>query len=565
MKDKQTLIWLYHNSKTELRPMLALTFGNALFAGCGILFALACRSVIDGAEVGGKSALLAKGLMVLAVLVFQLVLRIACGKLKVTIQGGLEMSFKTKLLGKILHKDYAHTARYHSGELMNRLTGDITLVSEGVATLLPDLVGLLTKLLCAIAVLYGLDRVFAQIFAIGGLLLFFTTRFLRGRLKHLHKNMQEKDGVLRSFLQEVLESMIVIKTFGAEHEMQDKADGLGREHYQAKLKKNNVSILANSGLSFIFSFGYLYALIWSSFGLIAKTLSFGTLTAILQLVGQVQAPFSGLSGLLPKAYGVIASAERLIELENLPDEREINHQGIYVPAVYTNMRGITLEDVSFGYDREPVFSKVDLMIRKGDFMVVSGRSGIGKSTLFLLMLGVFAPTQGTIYITLKNGEQIPIDRHTRKLFAYIPQGHLLLSGTIRENIAFVNPGAEEKEIMAAAQISCATEFIAKLPLGLDTVIGEKGQGLSEGQMQRLAIARAVLCGAPILLLDEATSALDEATEEKLLKNLKQMTDKTCIIISHKKAAFSVCNREIQIENTAIITTERSHHHVCHSA
>jgi len=564
MKDKQTLLWLYHNSKTWLKSMLALTLGNALFAGCGILFALACRSFIDGAA-GGESTLLAKGLMVLAVLVSQLVLRIVCGKLGVTLQGGLEMSFKTKLLGKLLHKDYAHAARYHSGELMNRLTGDITVVSEGVATLLPDLVGLLTKLLCAIAVLYGLDRAFALIFAIGGLLLFFTTKFLRGRLKHLHKTMQEKDGVVRSFMQEVLESMIVIKTFGVEHEMEAKAAGLGRALCQAKLNKNNVSILANSGLSFIFSLGYLYALVWSTFGLVAKTLSFGTLTAILQLVGQVQAPFSGLSGLLPKVYGVIASAERLIELENLPDEREINHQAISVLATYTNLHSLTLEDVSFGYDREPVFDHVHLKIRKGDFVVVSGLSGIGKSTLFLLMLGVFSPSQGTICITLKKGEQIPIDRHTRKLFAYIPQGHLLLSGTIRENIAFVNPGAAEEEIMTAAQVSCADEFIAKLPLGLDTVIGEKGQGLSEGQMQRLAIARAVLSGAPIVLLDEATSALDEATEETLLKNLKQMTDKTCIIISHKKAAFSVCNREIQIKNATIITTERSYHHVCHSA
>lgn len=544
--------------------MLALTLGNALFAGCSILFALACRSVIDGAAEG-KSALLAKGLMVLAVLVSQLVLRIACTKLGVTLQGGLELSFKTKLLGQLLHKDYAHVARYHSGELMNRLTGDITVVSEGVATLLPDLVGLLTRLLCAIAVLYGLDRAFALIFAIGGLLLFVTTKFLRGRLKHLHKTMQEKDGVVRSFMQEVLESMIVIKTFGVEREMEAKAAGLGRELYQAKLNKNNVSILANSGLSFVFSLGYLYALVWSTFGLVAKTLSFGTLMAILQLVGQVQAPFSGLSGLLPKVYGVIASAERLIELENLPNDWEINHQAISLPEAYTHLHSLTLKDVSFGYDREPVFNQVNLRIRKGDFVVVSGLSGIGKSTLFLLLLGVFSPNQGTICITLKKGEQIPIDRHTRKLFAYVPQGHLLLSGTIRENIAFVNPSAAEEEIMEAAQISCAAEFIAKLPLGLDTVIGEKGQGLSEGQMQRLAIARAVLSGAPIVLLDEATSALDEATEEKLLKNLKQMTDKTCIIISHKKAAFSVCNREIRIENTTIITTERGHHHVCHSA
>ncbi len=565
MRDRQTLAWLYRNSKTQLLPMLALIAGNGLFAGCGVLFALASRGIIDGAAAGEKHILMTQGLYLFFVIVLQYVLRIACGKLEVRIQGRLEMGYKTKLLGKLLSKDYMHTSGYHSGELLNRLTSDITVVSEGVTTILPNLLGLLTKLLSALAVLCVFDPAFALIFAIGGLVLFFVTKFFRGRLKYLHKNMQEKDGVVRSFMQEILESMIVVKIFGAEREMNDKSAALQQEHYRAKVKRNTVSILANSGFSFVFSIGYLYALVWSSFGLAAKTISFGTLTAILQLVGQVQAPFAGLSGLLPKAYGAIASAERMIELENLPDEPEINKQDMDAAAVYKGLHSIALEAVSFRYDRDIVLSRADLILEKGDFAVVSGMSGIGKSTLLKLLLGVYRLAEGTISIKLNHGGQIPIDRHTRKLFAYVPQGNLLLSGTIRENIAFISPKAADEEIMAAAQVSCAAEFISALPQGLDTVIGEKGQGLSEGQVQRLAIARAILSGAPILLLDEATSALDEATEKRLLNNIRQMTDKTCIIISHKKAAFSVCNKEIRIENSTLKITERSNRLAYHTA
>ncbi|MDD4238165.1 MAG: ABC transporter ATP-binding protein [Desulfotomaculaceae bacterium] len=565
MTDRKTLAWIYQNSKAQLIPMLSLILGNALFAGCGVLFALASRGVIDGAVAGEKHTLIIQGMGLFAVIVLQFVLRVLCRSLQVRIQGRLEMGYKTKLLGKILHKDYAHTTKYHSGELLNRLTSDITVVSEGITSILPEFAGLVTKLLGALAVLCVFDPTFALIFTAGGLLLFFTTKYFREKLKHLHKNMQEKDGVVRSFMQELLGSLMVVKVFGAGREMKAKAAALQQEHYQQKLKKNTVSILANSGFAFIFSAGYLYALVWGAFGLMTKTISFGTLTAILQLVGQVQTPFTGLSGMLPKLYGVIASAERLIELEILPDEIEINKEDLNAAAVYRDMRSIKLEDVSFRYDRDIVLARANLTIDKSDFVMVSGPSGTGKSTLFKLFLGVFAPTEGTIGIELKNGERIPADRHTRKFFAYVPQGNLLLSGTIRESIAFVNARATDEEIMAAAEVSCAAEFIRTLPQGLDTIIGEKGLGLSEGQVQRLAIARAVLCGAPVLLLDEATSALDEATEERLLKNIKKMTDKTCLIISHKKAAFAICNKEIRIDNGRLKILEGSASYAYHTA
>lgn len=565
MKDKQTFRWLYENSRKQRFPILALILSNAVFSGCGIVFALACRSVIDSATTGEKSALLLHGLGLFAIIATQLILRILCKTLEARIQGRLEMSFKTKLFGKILHRDYTHIMQYHSGELMNRLTGDIRVTSEGLTTLLPNFAGLVTKMVCALAVLYIFDPLFAVIFACGGLALLLTIRFFRGKLKDLHKKVQEKDGAVRSFLQEILENMLVVKTFGVETKMQTKAEGYGEGYYKAKIKKNAASILANSGVSFAFSTGYVYALLWSSFGLAAKTISFGTLTAILQLAAQVQTPLSGLSGLIPTAYSILASAERLMELENLPEEWEANKQDIQVQAVYEKMDSLFFQEVSFGYDRELIFCHADLNLKKGDFVIVSGSSGIGKSTLCKLLLGVLAPTVGVIGLSLRSGGQLPIDRHTRKLFAYVPQGNLLLSGTIRENILLVNPQATEDEMMTAIRVSCAAEFIFSLPDGLNTVIGEKGKGLSEGQIQRLAIARAIVSGQPILLLDEATSALDAATEEKLITNIRSLTGKTCILISHKKTALSVCDKEIRIGNGKLTTIERRRQHAIHTA
>lgn len=285
----------------------------------------------------------------------------------------------------------------------------------------------------------------------------------------------------------------------------------------------------------------------------------------MQLTAQVQTPLAGLSGLIPMAYSVMASAERMMELENLPEEWEANERNIQVQVAYEKMDSLFFRDVSFGYGRELVLSHADLTIDKGDFVIVSGLSGIGKSTLFKLLLGVFAPTAGVIGLKLHSGEQLTMDRYTRRLFAYVPQGNLLLSGTIRENISLVNPQATEEEIMTAAQVSCAAEFISTLPDGLNTLIGEKGKGLSEGQVQRLAIARAILSGPPILLLDEATSALDEATEEKLINNIRSLTDKTCILISHKKTVLSVCDKEIRIEKGSLIIVERRRPLATHTA
>ena len=408
--------------------------------------------------------------------------------------------------------------------------------------------------MCAFIYLVALDKVFTLVFLVGGILVFAFSFLFRKILKKLHKNVQESEGRVRSFIQEILTSLLVVKSFNVEEKVSGEADELMEVNYKTKMKRRMFGILSSATMSATFNLGYVFALAYGSYRLL-NGLDYGNLVAMLQLVNQIQYPFSSLSGMLPKYFALLASAERIIELDNIKDEFEKNNQDIDVKSTYKNLNSIEFKDITFGYDRDVILNDTSLTVNKGDFVAIMGISGIGKSTLLKLLLGVFNVDNGTITLDV-NGKEIPVDCHTRKLFSYVPQGNFLLSGTIKDNLKFINSNATDEEIEKAVKISCSDQFVYDLPDGLETVIGERGIGLSEGQLQRLAIARSILSKSPIMLLDEATSALDEATELRFLKNLKEMQDKTCIIVSHKTAALEICNKHIQIVDGKIVVEEK---------
>ena len=445
---------------------------------------------------------------------------------------------------------YAQLTKHHSGDILNRLTSDVQTICDGVTGLLPNIVSLLTKLIASIVVMVQLDYIFALIFLGGGSLIALTTRFFRNYLKKIHKAAQEADGNVRSFFQESIASVLVIKVFNAYEQIIAKAKDLQEKNYKIRIKRATISIFANTGMQMAFSLGYLFAMVLGGIRVFQGHIDVGQMTAILQLVNQVQGPLTSLAGVLPRFYGIVASAERLIELEDYDDEFDTHEEIGDTAEYYEKLETIKFDSITFRYNRDLIFDRASLTVNKGDFAAITGISGIGKSTLLKLLLGVIYPEGGKITVCGSQGERL-VDRATRNLFSYVPQGNMLLSGTLRENITFMCEGKTDEEIMRAVEISCADEFISELPDGLETVIGERGMGLSEGQIQRIAIARAILYGAPILLLDEATSALDEVTEEKLLKNLRALQNRTCIIITHKPAALNVCNKEIRIDNKKI--------------
>jgi ATP-binding cassette subfamily B protein len=272
------------------------------------------------------------------------------------------------------------------------------------------------------------------------------------------------------------------------------------------------------------------------------------MTAVTQLVNQLQNPIVGLSGLLPQYISMSAAAERLQEIDQLPSTVECLQENPL--EIYSRMNGISGEDLCFTYDRDSILDCTDFSIEKGHFYAITGPSGTGKSTLLKLMLGVYAPTNGHIFVDFGD-EKLPIDRSTRRLFAYVPQGNILFSGTIRENLLVIKPDATEDEIRQAVYVSAMDLYLQQLPDGLDTRLGEAGAGLSEGQAQRLAIARAILGGAPILLLDECTSALDVETETLVLQRLRDLKNKTCIAVTHRPAAEHICDGRIQMDSGKI--------------
>ena len=331
-------------------------------------------------------------------------------------------------------------------------------------------------------------------------------------------------------------------------EVERRTESMMAERYEVQRKRKNVSLMANSCVSILrYGAGYL-ALTWCATQLIRGQMSFGSLTAVIQLVNQLQAPFVNLSGVFPQYLAMTASAERLMELESIQGEPA--PMGEAPDAIYRKTRGIGAAGLTFSYGRDRILENAEFFLPKGAFAVITGPSGIGKSTLLKLMLGIFRAEQGSISLDC-GSEKIRLDRSTRKLFAYVPQGNLLLSGTLRDNLTITAPDATQKQIQEAVYVSAMDEFLTCLPQGLDTVLGENGAGLSEGQAQRVSIARAVLGEAPILLLDECTSALDAETEQKVLKRLKDLPGRTCIAVTHHTAAVALCNWQLEMKDGGI--------------
>lgn len=559
--DKAALSWLFARTAGKRGALLAIIIGNAVFAAAGAAFALFCRGIIDCAVAGDIRGILGYALALGGFLLLQLVLRLLCGSLSERVRAKIEMDVRGELFAKLLSSELGSLTKYHSGELLNRMFSDVKICADGIADIIPSAVNMVTRLVCAAGIMIALEPWFAALFVAAGAVVFIVTKFFRGRLKGLHKQVQEKEGAVRSFLQESVESAAVIKVFSAEGKMLRQNELNQTEHYKIRMKRRSIGIFAGAGFGLIFQAGYVLALIWGAYGIFTGSMSYGTLTAVLQLVNQIQSPFAGLSSLFPQYYAAAASAERLIELEQLPEEQPAEKT-----LDYADFEELSVSGLRFSYNNysesdkcgerggNDVISRAEFTLKKGGITALTGISGGGKSTLFMLLLGAYQPQSGEILFKSSSGSFSP-GRETRGIFAYVPQGNCLFSGTIRENIAFLSDpgerGGSDEKIMLAAKAACAEEFISQLPQGLDTRIGENGFGLSEGQAQRIAVARALYGGAGFLLLDEATSALDEQTESRLLENIAAMDGKTVLIVTHRPAALKICGNQLTLKNGVI--------------
>ena len=543
-KSPRAWEWIIRNGKKSFPMILLLSFISMLLSLIQVRFATASKSVMDIATKQADGILRNAFAVLVALLLIRLALQITVSYLNVHACSRFEIALKRRIFNILLKKDYLSVAKFHSGELMNRVDSDVAVIVNGIIDILPYAVMFLTSIIGAFIVLYNIDGTLALIILCVGPVVGVGARIYSAKYKKMHKLCQEYDGKTKSFMLEMLQNLLVVKSFGCEEKMLDKSETLQMRSYKLRIKRVTVSVFAQIGMFLIFNAGYYFAMAYAAYKLSVHEMTYGDVTAILALVSQIQSPFKSISSLIPRTFAVIASVERLLELEDIKDEVIENKE---LPEnVYDRMENLVFDNVTFSYSDDAVVSGINIDVKKGECAVIAGESGAGKSTAIKLLLGIMSPQKGRIYLNYDGGS-LTLGKDTRELFAYVPQGNLILSGTIRENIAFARDDASEEEIINAAKVAQIWDFIKTLDKGLDTELGEKGLGLSEGQTQRISIARAILHNAPILLLDESTSALDSQTEKNLLSAIREMTDKTCIIVSHKQAAFDICDKVIYIE------------------
>jgi len=547
MKKTGSITWIAKRIRPYIPGLVLLILMATCVSYIGVRFALVSRTLIDTATGQADGNLVHSICFLVALLVVQLILRIVYIRVHVHISGKLAMDIRTDLYYQLMKKDYVGVSSFHSGEILSRLVSDVSMVCEKTTEIIPNVFALLSTVVFSFTALFTLDKYFALACLAFGPIVMLAAYIYKKKIKTLHLQCRESDGKVRSFLQETLQNFLVVKAFSKENLMREKSKELQYENFRLQVKRSTVGILSNVMFFVAVTAGYYAALAWSVYRLSLGLITFGTVTAVLGLVGQLQSPFRELASVLPQCYMVSASAQRLMKLEKIKDEKE---KGA-VCAETIEFEAICFEDIFFHYGDVPVLNGVNLTVKKGEFIALCGPSGGGKSTMTRLLLSVLEPEQGSVFIRTTAGEKIPFSSATRHLFSYVPQGNMILSGTICENIAFGDKQPDRSRVERAISLAQLTEAIEKLPKGMDTVLGEKGHGLSEGQIQRIAIARALYHDAPVLLLDEATSSLDIETEKNLLQHIRSMTEKTCIIVSHRKEVMDACDKTYYLQDGSL--------------
>ena len=539
-----------YNYRTFILFLTLLTVFSTLFS---LGFAYMVRYLINSATNGDPSLLWLFALVLLGLLLLRISLKTISSFLAERLRSKMTSEIRTRTFSKILRSNYATIQKYHSGELLNRLTSDIQQVVGTSVGLMPAIAEMAVQCVGSIVALMTIDPLFTIVYVICGSIFGGLTALFRNQIKKKQKALLQADGEFRSFMQEGVASVMTVKAYGAEGKSTEKAENFANVYYKKRMERN----VLQSCMSFIFStlsnFGLILAVVWCSISVLNGNTDYGSILSVILLLQQLQHPFSAFSSLLPAYYGQIASGERLSEIDEIPCER-IAEQEKDVTTLYNDFTAIFWKDVDFTYGRNPVFSKTDALFKKGEIICLTGPSGAGKSTVFKLLLNVYECTNGEIGLQIED-KTVALTAQERGLFAYVPQGNFLFSGTIYENLTFFTTDKNDPSISdrlkMAVDAACA-DFVWELPEGLETKLNEGGAGLSEGQLQRLAIARALLSDRSILLLDEATSALDGETEKQVLENIKNLNGKTCLIVTHRPAALAIADRILHVEDGQIV-------------
>ena len=549
MKDFKTC---HRGLMKATRPMLGKIgvscILGVLTVAASMAFVWSSKRVTDIATGAVQQELMPKVWVLLAVMLFQVLISTASRYWEGYTVVQSQNSRRQDIFDKVMRSVWSGKEKFHSGDTVNRLEEDVRVSTDFICVSIPGIFVTVFQLLAASAYLFFLSPRLAWILLLIMPVAVLSSKLFFRKLRQLTGEIRNCDGQIQGHMQENLQHRVLVKTLGCTEAVLEKLGGMQSTVKDLTVTRLNYNALSRGFMRLGFSAGYALVFLWGVFGLQKGTVTYGMMVAFLQLVGQVQRPVAAIALQIPAYIRALSSEERIMDLTGLDQEDEspqISLQGA---------PGVLLEDVSFSYEgsREMVISGLSFDFKPGSTTVILGPTGAGKSTLIRMILALLKPTQGQIKL-YSGSESIISDTHTRTNFMYVPQGNSLMSGTIRNNLLMADPKASEEQMKEALHLAAA-DFVTELPDGLDTSCAEVGNGLSEGQAQRIAIARALLRPGGVLILDEATSALDADTEEQLLSRLAQRFHgaKTIICITHRPAATSYADAVLRIDKASDI-------------
>lgn len=535
--------WILSHAKPVIPFLIFTTVISSASSLISVYNTLISKSLIDNAIGGNTSQVIKYLIIMISITLGMMLLNPITSLLSTHASTKLNQNIQNKMFEHIEYSSWLEQSKFHSVSLLTRITSDVATISSTLLSTIPNIISILVTLLASFSTLIYLAPSIAIIAIFIGPFLVLVSRYFSKKLKDLYKKAQEEDVKYRAFIQESVQNIMIVKTFCMEKINMDRLIQIQNNKYNIAMKNTKLSAMTGLAMSLCSNLAYFTIFCWGALNISTGVTTYGTFTAMLQLYGKVQSPFSSLASMFPGLISTIAAAERLMELEEIPLEKSSEKEVID----FINPK-ITFEDVSFEYKKGiKIINDINLTIPYGETIAFVGPSGEGKTTLIRLILALINPSSGKVYLK-ENNKKDSFNRDYRNLISYVPQGNTLFSGTIEDNLRYGNFEATEEEIYEALKNACALDFVNELEGGIKTVIGEKATGISEGQAQRLAIARSFLRKKPILILDEATSALDPETEVSVLKSVKSLPHKpTCIIITHRPSALNICHRIIRLE------------------
>ncbi len=541
------LRWLYSRSEGVRLAIVANILMDSLHIGLNLVFIFLCKRMVDIATGVHEGNLTAVACITVGTILLRLLISALNVRLENLTRSRMEFLMRRRTYSHLLQTRWAGREGLHTGDAVNRIETDVSTVTGVICTDLPSFISTSLQLVAAAVFLCFMDWKLALIIVLATpFLILFSKLFFR-KMRTLTRNIRDTESDVQSHIQESLRHKVVIQSLENSSMMEGKLDDLQSAEYGQVVERTRFNIIARVIVSATFSFGYIAAFLWGVFGIWKGSITFGMMTAFLQLVGQIQRPAVNLTRQVPAFIYATASMDRLMELEQAPKEESGEQIQVGPPA------GVRLEWVTFRYPDgdENVLEDISFDFSPGSKTAIVGHTGAGKSTIIRLILGLLAPDKGRI--TIYSGPEAPggpaeVDASpmTRCNIVYVPQGNTLFSGSVRENLLMGDPDASEERLREMLEKAEAT-FVFDLPDGLDTPCGEGGAGLSEGQAQRIAIARGLLRPGSIMLLDEFSSSLDPATEDRLMQNLgSDSSGKTMIFITHREHIAEFCSNILKI-------------------